>query len=108
VADAFKISRVMFFHFYGDPVLEQVVAFGEKLFRQRADALLCELAIGRAPEIHFRVCQTMAATPALSGGIILKKFYHIPALRAFAFKNGAWLPVSTVLSWAFHLIVSLI
>jgi hypothetical protein len=96
----------MFFHLDGDAVFEQIIPFGEKFFRQRADALLGEFTVGRAPEIHLRVCDPMAAAGALSGGVVLEKFNQIPALRTFAFKYGAGLPVSAVLSWTFHGVVS--
>jgi hypothetical protein len=44
----------------------------------------------------------MTATAALAGGVILKKFYIVTALRAFNLKNCPFLPVLGILSGTFH------
>jgi hypothetical protein len=44
----------------------------------------------------------MAAPVAFASGIVFEKFYSTPTFGTFFVKNGAWTPVSAVLSRTFH------
>ena len=77
-----------------------------KLRWKRAQTLFGELAIGGTAEIHMRVHEPMPAVTAFAGGVIFEEFDRLAALGAFDFKNGPWFPVTGILSWAFHRILS--
>jgi hypothetical protein len=70
--------------------------------------MLGKLAVRRAPEIHVGIDEAVAAPGAAPGGIILEKLHPGLTLGAVHFKDRVGLPVSAVLSWAFHIDSSLL
>jgi hypothetical protein len=92
----------IFFHCNGNAVLEQIFALGHEFRGQGPKALVRELTIGGAPEIHFRIGETVAAMAAFPGSVVLEKLNGLSAFRAFCLEYGTGFPVSAVLSGTFH------
>jgi hypothetical protein len=64
--------------------------------------LLRILAVRGTTKIHIGIQKAVTAFFAVAGGIILKELHFMPALGALGFKNGSRLPITAVLSRAFH------
>ncbi len=87
--------------------MRSVISFGQKLRRKVAQTLLSVRAVGGTAKIHVRVHKSMAAFLAQARCVVLEKFYFISALGALDFKDSPRLPVTAVLSRAFHGVLSI-
>jgi hypothetical protein len=93
-------------HLKGHPVFQKIISVSQEFWRQVSQALLGILAVRCATKIHFRVQKSMTALLAKPRRVILKEFHFVAALGARHLKNGPRFPVTGVLSWAFHRVLS--
>ena len=102
VPDPFEVLLEIPLHFNGDPILQQIFFLGQQLFGQGPQALLGELAVCGAAEIHLGIDKPVPAFAAFAGGVVLEKFDVMTAFRALDLKYRSRFPILGVLSRAFH------
>jgi hypothetical protein len=102
MADPFEILFKMALHLDGHPIFKQPLFLSNKFRRKVAYTLLGILTIRGATKIHTGVQKAVTAFLTSTGGVILKKFHINSALGAFGLKDGPRLPITAILSRAFH------
>jgi hypothetical protein len=106
MANPFEIPFKIVLHLNGNPVLQKILFLCNEFWGKVPNALLGIGTVGGTAKVHTGVQKTVAALLASTGSIIFKKLYLITTVRAFYLIDGSWLPVATVLSRAFHCVVS--
>ena len=102
MGNLFKVPTDAAFYFDGKTVLEKIVTFRKQFRSQISQALFGKLTVTGTTEIHSWINNFVLAATALSGRFILEELHFIPAMGTINIKNVPWLPISRILTGAFH------
>jgi len=102
-----EIQLEIEFHLNRDPVLEEIFFLLYQFRRKVAEAVLGKLAVSCATKIHLGIEHLVPALLARSPGLIFEKLDLVAAVGAFGIEYRVEFPKPWVLSWAFHVLLSL-